>query len=172
MNIFTRGFNFIKRFLVRLSITNYISSRRRNRIQQIRYNSEDYIFATPNELCKWRVKTFSSKEPETLAWIDSFKPESIFWDIGANLVEQLYANFQIKYLILEKVLNQSIIDLDRLAKSTLKLKGIFFNTPKRFWEIYGKLKPELSESGFKKIKVIRRFGLVCIAFTSMIYSVG
>ena len=42
---------------------------------------------SPNKLTDWRVKTFFSKEPETLEWIDSFndKENSIFWDIGANI---------------------------------------------------------------------------------------
>ena len=31
------------------------------------------IFFTPNDVLKWRVDTFFTKEPETLEWIDSFK---------------------------------------------------------------------------------------------------
>ena len=39
---------------------------------------------------KWRIKTFYDKEPETIAWIESFDG-SIFWDIGANIgVYSLY----------------------------------------------------------------------------------
>ncbi len=41
-----------------------------------------------------RAKTYSSKEPETLDWIDSFTSESkiIFYDIGANIgIYSLYA---------------------------------------------------------------------------------
>ncbi len=37
----------------------------------------------------WRVlkraKTFSIKEPDTLDWIDNFKPNSCYFDIGANI---------------------------------------------------------------------------------------
>lgn len=33
----------------------------------------------------WRAKTFLTKEPETIEWIDSFNPEGVFWDIGANV---------------------------------------------------------------------------------------
>jgi FkbM family methyltransferase len=40
---------------------------------------------TPNALCYWRARTFSSKEPETLEWIDSIPEKSILWDIGANI---------------------------------------------------------------------------------------
>jgi len=45
------------------------------------------IFFTPNELTRWRVKTFFDKEPETIEWINNFKDTrgTIFWDIGANI---------------------------------------------------------------------------------------
>lgn len=38
---------------------------------------------TPME--KYRYETWDTKEPETIAWIDSFKPGSVFWDVGANI---------------------------------------------------------------------------------------
>jgi len=45
---------------------------------------------TPIE--KWRVDTFWDKEPETLAWIDSFKKGDYFLDVGANIgLYSLYA---------------------------------------------------------------------------------
>ena len=49
-------------------------------------NTETKFFV-PNELTDWRVKTFFTKEPETLEWIDNFKKKEnlIFWDIGANV---------------------------------------------------------------------------------------
>lgn len=42
-------------------------------------------FAVPNALNKFRASTFSSKEPETLEWIDGFPQGSVLWDIGANV---------------------------------------------------------------------------------------
>ena len=44
-------------------------------------------FFIPNEMTKWRVDTYFTKEPETLEWIDSFdkKEKIIFWDIGSNI---------------------------------------------------------------------------------------
>lgn len=44
-------------------------------------------FFTPNELTRWRIKTFFSKEPETIQWIDNFNinKKTIFWDIGSNI---------------------------------------------------------------------------------------
>src|SRR5204862_1402974 len=39
-----------------------------------------------------RGRTVLSKQPATIEWIDSFKPDSVFWDIGANVgVFSLYA---------------------------------------------------------------------------------
>jgi FkbM family methyltransferase len=42
-------------------------------------------FYTPNSRCKGRVETFSSKEPETLCWIDRQLNKGIFFDVGANI---------------------------------------------------------------------------------------
>jgi len=45
---------------------------------------------TPME--KYRAETFWEKEPETIAWIESFDPHDIFFDVGANVgVYSLYA---------------------------------------------------------------------------------
>ena len=42
-------------------------------------------FATPNALNAWRVETFSTKEPETLRWIDAIPRGATLWDVGANV---------------------------------------------------------------------------------------
>ncbi len=48
------------------------------------------ISRTPIE--EFRCKTFWTKEPETLLWIDRFLPKSTFIDIGANIgIYSLYA---------------------------------------------------------------------------------
>ena len=39
-----------------------------------------------------RARSLFTKQPSTIAWIDSFRPNSVFWDIGANVgVYTLYA---------------------------------------------------------------------------------
>ena len=48
--------------------------------------NQNIKFFIPNEITKWRVKTFFTQEPETLNWIDGFdKNNNIFWDIGGNI---------------------------------------------------------------------------------------
>ena len=47
--------------------------------------SYKFVFHTPNALCQWRIDTFSTKEPETLDWIDRHGGDGILFDIGANI---------------------------------------------------------------------------------------
>ena len=49
---------------------------------------------TPNWLCWDRARTFSSKEPGTLAWIDEFGGKGAMFDIGANI--GLYSLYHAK----------------------------------------------------------------------------
>ena len=42
-------------------------------------------FYVPNRLSYYRIETFSTKEPETLNWIDKFEKKTTFWDVGANI---------------------------------------------------------------------------------------
>lgn len=42
-------------------------------------------FTTPNALCRYRTASFSTKEPDTLKWIDSIPANAVLWDIGANV---------------------------------------------------------------------------------------
>jgi FkbM family methyltransferase len=47
--------------------------------------SHEFVFYTPNALCQWRINTFSTKEPETLDWIDRYGGDGVLFDIGANI---------------------------------------------------------------------------------------
>jgi FkbM family methyltransferase len=55
------------------------------RTQIVEHGGVKFTFAVPNALNRYRVDTFSTKEPETLQWIDEFEPGSVVWDIGANV---------------------------------------------------------------------------------------
>lgn len=56
-----------------------------NRVTTVTHNGIELKFATPNPLTRWRAKTFASKEPETLQWIDEMTKNDVLWDIGANV---------------------------------------------------------------------------------------
>jgi len=58
----------------------------------VSHNGISLTLCTPTERVGWRANTFSTKEPETLEWIDSFVPDSVVWDVGANIgLYSLYA---------------------------------------------------------------------------------
>ena len=45
--------------------------------QSLTHNQTQLVFSVPNSLNRFRVDSFSTKEPETLEWIDNFPPESV-----------------------------------------------------------------------------------------------
>lgn len=49
------------------------------------HNGTKLKISIPNRLSRFRAETFSTKEPETLEWIDSMPEGAIVWDIGANI---------------------------------------------------------------------------------------
>ncbi|CAM8427506.1 fkbM_fam, methyltransferase, FkbM family [Candidatus Methylopumilus universalis] len=78
--VFILNTNFFGRFFM----DQFVNSTRNN-IKEIKHNGVTLQFVTPNSLTHYRVCTFSSKEPDTLSWIDGFTKNSNFWDVGANV---------------------------------------------------------------------------------------
>ena len=82
----------------------------------IKHKNLEFNFCVPNRLNFFRVKTFSSKEPETLKWIDTFKKNSVFWDIGANI--GLYSCYAAKRADCQVcAFEPSVFNLELLAKN-------------------------------------------------------
>ncbi|HEY0901291.1 MAG TPA: FkbM family methyltransferase [Micavibrio sp.] len=49
-------------------------------------------FDVSSSLALWRAQTHRTKEPQTIAWIDTFAPGDVLFDVGANVgVFSLYA---------------------------------------------------------------------------------
>jgi FkbM family methyltransferase len=49
-------------------------------------------FFTPASSLFWRAESVLTKEVDTIRWIDDFRPDDVFWDVGANVgVYSLYA---------------------------------------------------------------------------------
>jgi FkbM family methyltransferase len=82
----------------------------------INYKGNDFVFTSPNSLNKWRLDTFSTKEPETLNWIDKLPSNSILWDIGANV--GLYSVYAAKVRnCMVYSFEPSIFNLELLARN-------------------------------------------------------
>ena len=87
-----------------------------NRVADVAHNNISMKFAVPNALNHFRVDTFSTKEPETLDWIDTFPKESVFWDVGGNVgLYSIYAakKKQCKVYCFEP----SVFNLELLARN-------------------------------------------------------
>ncbi len=76
----------------------------------------DLTFYTPNEVCRYRADTFSTKEPETLEWIDRYGGDGALYDIGANV--GLYSIYYAKvHAGNVYVFEPSVLNLGLLAKN-------------------------------------------------------
>ncbi|MDD5240740.1 MAG: FkbM family methyltransferase [Sulfuricella sp.] len=84
-----RLINMAVTFLGKTSIGCYLYGQIINdamsRSKTIEHQGLKLIFSTPNPLNIFRADTFSTKEPETLEWIDGMAQGSVVWDIGANI---------------------------------------------------------------------------------------
>jgi FkbM family methyltransferase len=74
------GKTALGRYLYGEAVNNAMS-----RTQEVTHRGCRLVFCVPNALSKFRADTFSTKEPETLEWIDGLKEGSTVWDIGANV---------------------------------------------------------------------------------------
>ena len=79
-------------------------------------------FHTPNAVCRYRADTFSTKEPETLEWIDRYGGEGAFYDIGANV-----GLYSIYYAMTQPgtvyAFEPSVLNMGLLAKN-ISLNGL------------------------------------------------
>ena len=90
-----------------------------DRTQEIKYKSVKMIFCIPNDVSRFRVDTFATKEPETLEWIDNMAEGASFWDIGANI--GLYSVYAAKKRNCKVVaFEPSIFNLELLARNLFK----------------------------------------------------
>ena len=86
---------YFKKVLVKIIINvkkllDLIQMNNRESVKKILHVTDDnsqieFCLISTNELTKYRATTFSTKEPETLRWIDEFGGKGVFYDIGANI---------------------------------------------------------------------------------------
>jgi FkbM family methyltransferase len=87
-----------------------------NQSHEIEHKGTFIKFSIPNRLTKYRADSFSTKEPETLDWIDSIPQNSILWDIGANVgVYTCYSALARKCKVF--AFEPSVFNLECLARN-------------------------------------------------------
>ena len=80
------------------------------------HNDIELKFIENNSLTKFRIDTFSTKEPETLDWIDSFDKNTVLWDIGSNI--GLYSIYAAKKKNCSVIaFEPSVFNLELLARN-------------------------------------------------------
>ena len=73
-------------------------------------------FTSPNRLTHYRSSSFSTKEPETLAWVESIPPGGVLWDVGANV--GLYSIYAAKIANAQVIsFEPSVFNLELLARN-------------------------------------------------------
>lgn len=122
----TNGFtNLLYRTNFGRLIINTISSSAMERVVKVVYKKNNFLFTSPNYLNHWRLKTFSSKEPETLDWIDNLKEGALLWDIGANVgLYSIYAAKVKKCKVYS--FEPSVFNLELLARNAF-INGLSSN---------------------------------------------
>ena len=108
------------KILTQLRIGRYFLYKLNNKIvnetKSIEIGNLKLLFYVPNEVNRFRVNTFFTKEPETLVWINGFKEKSVFFDIGANI--GLYSCYAAKKLKCNTfAFEPSFFNLELLSKN-------------------------------------------------------
>jgi FkbM family methyltransferase len=82
----------------------------------VSHRGVELAFAVPNRLARFRIATFATKEPETLAWIDTIPARSVVWDVGANI--GLYSCYAAKARSCRVIaFEPSVFNLELLARN-------------------------------------------------------
>ncbi len=93
-----------------------------HRVYNVSHNELKLKFAVPNIINRYRAESFSSKEPETLEWIDRIPDGAVLWDIGANVgLYSVYAAKRKNCRVF--AFEPSVFNLELLARN-LFLNGL------------------------------------------------
>ena len=107
---------FLRNFKTGRYVCEQILDGSMNQTKVIDHSGVKLIFAVPNSLSNYRADSFSTKEPETLEWIDSMPDGSVVWDIGANV--GIYSCYAAKNLNCNVyAFEPSVFNLELLAKN-------------------------------------------------------
>ncbi len=87
-----------------------------SRTARVTYAGTELAFTVPNSLNHFRMSSFATKEPETLAWIDAIPRGAVLWDVGANI--GLYSCYAAKARGCRVVsFEPSVFNLELLARN-------------------------------------------------------
>lgn len=110
-----------------------------NEIQEFNIRGEKFLNITSNLYLSRAAKELETMEPDTLNWIDSFKPNSVFYDVGAATGSfSLYAAVKKKSEVIAfepEAQNFSILEMhhylnkEKISKPIKSLNFALSNSP-------------------------------------------
>ena len=92
-----------------------------SRVKTVSHDGIILKFSVPNALNRYRATSFSTKEPETLEWIEKIHSGEHLWDIGANV--GLYSIYAAKKGVRVHAFEPSVFNLEVLARNIF-LNGV------------------------------------------------
>lgn len=82
----------------------------------VRHGEIHMRLTIPNALCQYRAESFSSKEPDTLTWLEGIPEGEVLWDVGANVgLYSIYAARKVKARVF--AFEPSVFNLEILARN-------------------------------------------------------
>ena len=108
--------HYLLKFSFLINISDTFLNAKLNDKKAISINGNVFFLSTPNFLNRYRHKTFFTKEPETLDWIENFEDNTVFYDIGANVgLYSIYA--ALKNQVQVFCFEPSFFNLEFLARN-------------------------------------------------------
>lgn len=96
-------------------MTDFITRVKVDSVFEVRHAGIELSLSHANPQLRSRNRTFSTKEPETLNWIDRFSKQDVFWDIGANV--GLYSIYAAKKGVRVISIEPSVFNLEFLVRN-------------------------------------------------------
>lgn len=82
----------------------------------VSHSGTKMVFACPNALTRYRSRSFSDKEPETLTWIEAIPANAVLWDVGSNIgLYSIYAALKSNARVF--AFEPSVFNLELLARN-------------------------------------------------------
>ena len=109
INLFSKSNFFLKVFQI-------IIDEVYKKTYTVNHNKQTMLFSVPNHISLYRSKTFKTKEPDTLIWIEQIPKDAVLWDIGANVgIYSIYAAKNNKCSVYS--FEPSVFNLELLARN-------------------------------------------------------
>ena len=85
-------------------------------VRRVQSRGVSLRFTAPNQVNRFRLESFATKEPETLDWIDQLPKGCTLWDVGANVgLYSIYAAKKMECRVI--AFEPSVFNLELLARN-------------------------------------------------------